>query len=143
MIARWAQAWNAHDADAMAELVACDVDFVNVSGRWLQGADEFREWHRHIHRLHLRDSRWSNLQYRSKFLTAELALVHLEWSIEGERTAAGTPGPQRSGVFTWLLQRRDEAWLIAAAHNTNLGPGVSHRLSAHHESGCSTGGVGP
>lgn len=129
IIMGWADAWNAHDVDAMAELVAPDVDFVTVSGRWLQGAEEFREWHRRIHQLHLRDSRWSNLQYRSRLLTPDLSVVHLEWTIEGEWDPDGKPGRQRSGIFIWLIQRRDGGWFIAAAQNTNLSQGVIHRLS--------------
>ena len=129
IVVGWADAWNAHDADAMAELVAPDVDFVTVSGRWLRGAEEFREWHRRIHRQHLRDSRWINLQHRSRLLTTDLSVVHLEWTIEGERYPDGKPRPQRSGIFTWLIQRRDGGWFIAAAQNTNLGQGVTHRLS--------------
>jgi uncharacterized protein (TIGR02246 family) len=136
IIARWADAWNAHDDGAMAALVAPDVDFVNVAGRWLRGVEEFQQWHRQIHRLHLRDSRWSNLRHRYKFLTAELALVHLEWAINGEWAHDGTPGPQRCGIFTWLVEHRDGAWLIATAHNTNLGPGVAHRLSIAARAGC-------
>jgi uncharacterized protein (TIGR02246 family) len=135
IVAGWADAWNAHDVNAMAELVAPDVDFVTVSGRWLRGAEEFREWHRRIHRLHLRDSRWSNLQYRSRLLTPGLFLVHLDWTIGGEWDPDGKPGPQRSGIFMWLIQRRGDGWFIAAAQNTNLSQGVTHRLSypASHE----------
>src|SRR5687767_4556393 len=84
IVVGWADAWNAHDADAMAELVATNVDFVTVSGRWLRGAEEFFEWHRRIHRQHLRGSRWINLQHRSRLLTTDLSVVHLEWTIEGE-----------------------------------------------------------
>ena len=54
IVAEWTQAWNAHDAVALACLVTADVDFVNVAGRWLQGAQEFRQWHRMIHQTHLR-----------------------------------------------------------------------------------------
>ena len=133
VIRRWTNAWNAHDAIDMALLVAPDVDFVNVNGRWLQGAEEFREWHRNIHGLHLRDSSWENIGHRVRFLTAQLALVHLEWAINGELTPDGRYGPRRCGIFTWLMELRDGAWLIAAAHNVNLGLGVSHRLSTTDE----------
>jgi uncharacterized protein (TIGR02246 family) len=75
VIRRWADAWNAHNAIDMALLVAPDVDFVNVAGRWLQGVEEFREWHRKIHALHFRDSSWENIGHRVRFLTAQLALV--------------------------------------------------------------------
>jgi|SRR5215213_7748544 len=130
IVTAWADAWNAHDVNAMAELVAPDIDFVTVSGRWLRGTEEFCEWHRRIHRQHLSESRWSNLQYRSRSLTTDLSVVHIEWTIEGERCPAGKLRPHRSGIFIWLIQRRERGWFIAAAQNTNLGEGVTHLLSA-------------
>ena len=129
IVAAWTQAWNAHDAVALARLVATDVDFVNVGGRWLQGAEEFRQWHRTIHETHLRQSVWSTRYYRPRALAGGLVLVHLEWTIDGEFAPEGARRPQRCGVFTWLVARRDEAWRIIAAHNTNLADGILHRLA--------------
>lgn len=126
--ARWEAAWNAHDADAMAALVAPDVDFINVGGRWLQGVEEFRGWHATIHRAHLRASTWTTRAVNVRTLGANLALAHVEWTIAGEQARDGTARPDRSGIFTWLMQKRGGEWRIAAAHNTNLGPDVaSHR----------------
>ena len=129
LIARWADAWNAHDVDALACLVAADVEFINVAGRWLRGREEFCEWHRMIHRAHLRDSNWTTEQYCLRSLRDDLVLVHLEWAIGGERGPDGSP-KQRNGIFTWMLSRQEGCWRIAAAHNTNLADGVLHRLSA-------------
>jgi uncharacterized protein (TIGR02246 family) len=128
-IACWGDAWNAHDADALARLVAADVEFVNVAGRWLRGEKEFFEWHRMIHQTHLRESNWATKQYVLRRLRSDLALVHLEWAIGGERGPDGRPNQQRSGIFTWLVSQQDGSWRIAAAHNTNLAEGVFHRLS--------------
>jgi uncharacterized protein (TIGR02246 family) len=129
IVAAWTQAWNAHDAAALAGLVAADVDFVNVAGRWLQGAEEFRQWHRMIHQTHLRRSIWTTRHYRLRALAGDLALVHLEWSIDGELGPDGDRKPQRNGIFTWLAAPRGGSWLIIAAHNTNLADGVLHRLA--------------
>jgi uncharacterized protein (TIGR02246 family) len=128
-IAGWEDAWNAHDAEALACLVAADVEFVNVAGRWLRGEREFLEWHRAIHRAHLRDSIWTTKQYMLRPLGNDLILVHLEWTIGRERGPDGRPDRQRSGIFTWLLSQQHGSWRIAAAHNTNLAEGVLHRLA--------------
>ena len=129
IVAQWARGWNAHDAAALTCLVAADVDFVNVAGRWLQGAEEFREWHRMIHQTHLRQSTWSTRHYRLRPLAKGLVLVHVEWTIDGELGASGGPKPRRNGIFTWLVAFRDETWQIIAAHNTNLAGGALHRLA--------------
>jgi uncharacterized protein (TIGR02246 family) len=129
IVDKWIDAWNAHDAAALACLVASDIDFINVGGRWLQGAEEFLHWHRQIHLAHLRQSRWLMRRYRTKVLNDSLALVHLEWTIEGELTLDGSLKSSRSGIFTWLVAPRDGSWRIIAAHNTNLAEGSVHRLT--------------
>jgi uncharacterized protein (TIGR02246 family) len=129
IVTKWTQAWNAHDAVALASLVVADVDFVNVAGRWLQGAEEFRQWHRMIHETHLRQSVWFTRNYRVRSLADSLVLVHLEWTIDGELTANGDGKPQRSGIFTWLVAPSEGSWRIIAAHNTNLRDGAFHRLA--------------
>jgi uncharacterized protein (TIGR02246 family) len=86
IVTKWTRAWNAHDAVALASLVAADVDFVNVAGRWLQGAEEFRQWHRMIHETHLRQSVWFTRNYCVRSLADSLVLAHLEWTIDGQLT---------------------------------------------------------
>jgi uncharacterized protein (TIGR02246 family) len=129
LIAGWEEAWNAHDVEALAGLVAPDVEFVNVAGLWLRGGKEFFGWHRMIHGTHLCASTWTTRQYRARALRPDLILVHLEWTISGERSADGTPRHPRSGIFSWIVSHDDGRWRIAAAHNTNLTDGVVHRLS--------------
>ena len=128
LVWRWKKAWNDHDAPALAELVVPDVDFVTVAGRWLQGVEEFLAWHGEIHRKHMRDSRWSNLNYRWRQLNAALCLVHLEWTTVGDRSLQDTPRSARHGVFTWLVAQQDNCWRIVAAHNTELRDASRHRL---------------
>ena len=125
---RWAEAWNAHDMEAAARLVTADVEFVTVAGRWLRGRGEFLAHHRQIHAMQMRDSRWTNLAIGARAIRNDLALVHLEWAIAGDRDPDGTPRQPREGLFTWLAAREGEAWRIAAAHNADLRTGVRHRL---------------
>ena len=128
LVSRWQEAWNAHDPLALAELVARDVDFITVAGRWLQGVQEFADWHGEIHRQHMRDSRWSNSQYRLRQLGDDLCLVHLEWTTVGDRNIEGTLRSPRHGIFTWLVGRQDGPCWIIAAHNTELRDNSLHRL---------------
>lgn len=125
----WAAAWNAHDMEAAAGLVAMEVEFVTVAGHWLRGRAEFLAYHRGIHTAQMRDSRWAGLAVDTRLLRDGLALIHLEWAIEGDRDPDGTPRAPRKGIFTWIAAREEDgAWRIAVAHNTNLRAGVHHRL---------------
>ena len=50
------------------------------------------------------------------------ALMHVDWTLRGDKDPDGTARPPRGGVFTWVVLKRSSAWLIRAAQNTNLGP---------------------
>jgi uncharacterized protein (TIGR02246 family) len=133
VVERWARAWNKHDMPAAAALVAEDVDFVTVAGLWLKGRAEFLRHHADVHRQHLRQTTWTTRACEVRPLGDDLALAHLEWTITGELDPAGTSRPPRSGTFTWVLACIRGAWLIAAAHNTNLRSDIAHRLSGRRQ----------
>ena len=128
LVEAWANAWNDHDAEAAAALIMPEVDFINVFGRWLKGKKEFIDHHRQLHAMQMRNSTWSNLDYEARFIGDDLAILHLEWMVQGDEDPDGTPRRTRCGVFTWILIRTESSWRILAAHNTNLHPSVSHRL---------------
>jgi uncharacterized protein (TIGR02246 family) len=127
LVNRWCQAWNAHDMDALAALVTDDVAFVTVSGNRLLGREEFRRHHQNIHQDQMRESTWQTLAWEWRHLPAALLLVHVEWTIDGDRDPDGAPRPRRFGLFTWLLALTNENCSILAAHNTDLRPGIGHR----------------
>jgi uncharacterized protein (TIGR02246 family) len=122
LVSAWADAWNRHDAEAAAALVVSEIDFVNVHGRWLRGKDEFIAHHRRLHSTQMRASTWSNLAYEARFIGDGLAIVHLEWTIEGDEDPDGTPRRRRRGLFAWVVVRVEKAWRVAAAHNTDCIP---------------------
>ena len=128
LIEAWARAWNEHDMQAAAALMAADVDFVTVAGRWLRGREEFLRHHQDIHRRHMRETTWATVGYALRPLGDALALAHQEWTITRERDAQGMTLPPRSGIFTWIVARTRRTWVIAAAHNTNLRADTVHRL---------------
>ena len=125
----WSDAWNAHDVPAAAVLVTPDVDFVTVAGLWLRGRAEFVRHHEDIHRRHLRASSWATHGCEARWLRADLALLHVQWTITGEQDVEGALRAPRSGVFTWVIDCGSESPLIVAAHNTNLRAGVTPRLA--------------
>ena len=45
----WEDAWNRHDMDALSDLVAEDVGFITVGGRWLKGREAFKQHHARVH----------------------------------------------------------------------------------------------
>lgn len=130
LVDAWTTAWNAHDMHRAATLVEPDVDFVTVAGRWLRGREEFLSHHRDIHGRHMRTTAWTTLAHAERRLRDDLVVAHVEWVLAGELDPDGAPRPPRAGIFTWVIRRRDGAWRIAVAHNTNLRADTPHRLAA-------------
>ena len=59
--ARWQEAWNRHDMDALAGLFTRDADFVQVNGRRWVGTEEIRRNHAAVHAMMFKDSVWKNI----------------------------------------------------------------------------------
>jgi uncharacterized protein (TIGR02246 family) len=130
LVDRWGQAWNTHDMDALSALVTDDVAFVTVAGKRLLGREEFCRHHESIHHDQMRDSTWHTLGSEWRHLPGAQLLVHVEWTIGGDRDPGGALRAQRFGVFTWLVAMTSEGCRIRAAHNTDMRPGINYRTEA-------------
>ena len=49
----------------------------------MRGRSQFIDYHVRSHEMQMRNSTWSNLALTVRALSADLALAHLEWRIEG------------------------------------------------------------
>lgn len=120
-------AWNAADADALADLFAEDADFVNVVGVWWTRRRQIRLDHARGFRWMFPDSRLALGRLRVRDL-GEVAVVHAPWTMAGlPAVALGEDGAdadgERTGVLL-LVTRRTEAgtWEVVAAQNTDRVP---------------------
>jgi uncharacterized protein (TIGR02246 family) len=121
----WERAWNRHDMKLLAGLMTDDADFVNVGARHWKGRQEIEA--EHAKRLaQFQESTWSTKAVKLQFLKPDVALVHVNWALEGDKEPDGTPRPPRNGVFTWIVIKQGEGWLIRAAQNTNQGNLAPH-----------------
>jgi uncharacterized protein (TIGR02246 family) len=113
------QAWNKHDMKALASLATEDADFVNVGAKHWKGRKEIEQQHA----ARLSQFMESTLTFKAvtvQFLKPDIALVHIDWAISGDKDPDGSPRKPREGVFSWVVMKQAEAWKIRAAHNTNL-----------------------
>lgn len=120
------EAWNRHDMKVWADLFTEDADFVNVQGRWWKGRAEIEERHAQAHAIRFQESTLSADEVHIKFLTPEIAVVHVLWSLVGEKNPDGSPPSTspRKATCTQVLQKQAGKWLIAALQNTNSIPGA-------------------
>lgn len=120
MAQTWQEAWNQHDMESLAALVAENVDFINVAGIWVKTRKDFKDFHAQRHALQFKESVWATKNAEVKFVKPDVAIAHVEWSIKGDKNPDGTPRQPRQGIFTWVIEKRKGIWLIIAAQNTDI-----------------------
>jgi uncharacterized protein (TIGR02246 family) len=119
--ARQAGAWNRHDATAYADLFAEDGDVVNVLGWWWKGRAEITTKLDAAFAQVFKESTLTIGDVQVRFLTPEIAVAHVRWTMTGAKTPPGIPEP-REGIQTQVLSKVSGRWLIAAFQNTNAIP---------------------
>lgn len=113
-------AWNHHDMHAFGSMLTVDADWVNVAGMHWRGREEIEREHAARHASPVfKDSVWSTQHVYVALVKPDLALVHIDWAIRGDRDPDGTPRQPREGVLTLVTIKDDVAWRIRAGHNTN------------------------
>ena len=119
--ARQPEAWNAHDAKAYASLFTENGDIVNVVGWWWKGRAEIEKKLTDAYAYVFKESTLTITNVDIRFLTPDIAIAHVAWTMKGARTPSGIPTPQQ-GLQTHVLQKQNGQWLIAAFQNTNSVP---------------------
>jgi uncharacterized protein (TIGR02246 family) len=112
-------AWAKHDAGELARIVTDDVDFVTVGAVWLHGKRDFETYHRRLLEGRFKDAINTPLERAVRFLRRDLAVVHWNWSIEGDKSPDGTARPRRYGMMVMVAEKRGGRWLVTVAQNTN------------------------
>ena len=125
---RFNAGWNAHDPDAIAELLADDAQFITVNGAWTKSRQGFRDL---MQRLHGPSGPYGASTRRSpeihvRFLTPEIAILHTRFWIDGEVQHDALSQPSRESVGTRVVHKIDGRWRIVATQNTDVRPGRRH-----------------
>lgn len=118
---RQAETWNRHDARAYAALFTEDCDVVNVVGWWWKGRAELERKLGAAFSFVFKESTLSIGEVEVRFLSPDIALAHVRWSMVGARTPTGIPEP-REGVQTLVLTKGTGQWLISGFQNTHSVP---------------------
>ncbi|GAO05358.1 SgcJ/EcaC family oxidoreductase [Anaeromyxobacter sp. PSR-1] len=116
------EAWNRHDARALAALFSERADFVNVIGLHWRGRAEIERAHAEIHATRMKDSRLTLGATTARTLRPDVALVHASWTLEGDTGLTGQRMPPRRGVLSFVLVRDRGRWVAESAQNTDVVP---------------------
>lgn len=121
------QAWNAHDADALAELFVEDADFVNVTGLWWTNRARIRKAHAFGFANIFGNSTMTVGRTEIRMLGHDHAVVHARVTITGQNAPDGSLAEDRRTVFSFVVTRlHDEDgdyWRAVSAQNTDVIPG--------------------
>ena len=120
VLALWAQAWAVRDADALAALFADDAEFVNVVGLWWHDSAAIRTAHAYGFEVIFGDSDFEFTRHRVRSVGPDCAVVHAKWRLTGQYTPTGQDTSARYGIFTFVLERTTDRWLVVAAQNTDI-----------------------
>ena len=118
----FADAWAKHDGQQLGKIMSDDVDFVDVAGDWLHGRADFSLYHSRLLSARFKDSTLTPLSISVRFLRPDLAVLHWNWRIEGDRNFDQTLRKPRYGLFTMVVEKQHGQWLVIAAQNTNRIP---------------------
>lgn len=139
--ARQADSWNHHDGAAYAALFTPNGEVVNVVGWWWKGRAEIATKLKAAFAFVFREATLTITDVQVRFLSHDIAVAHVKWTMVGAKTPPGLPEP-RAGIQLQVLRRVHGNWLIESFQNTNsvperpfptgpvppTGPGVSRKL---------------
>lgn len=119
------EAWNRRDPDKLASIFDEDAEFVNVVGLWWHDREAIRRAHAYgLERIFDRSTLRLGV-IRVKRLSDDAAVVHARMRLEGQTPVGDAADPgTRTNVFTFVVHRTPDGWSCAAAHNTDVVPGM-------------------
>ena len=109
----------------MAGTYAPDADAINLAGEWFQGRAAFQRSLEDLHSGKTQSSVWQTERTQIKFLTSDIAVVHVYANSHGDRNPDGSPMPPRRVILTRVEVKRSGHWLIVASQATNIVPRAS------------------
>jgi uncharacterized protein (TIGR02246 family) len=116
-----AAAWNRHDAAAYSNLFTPEGDVVNVLGWWWTGRAQIQQRLENAFQFVFRDSLLTVTDTRVRFLSTDIAVAHVRWSMSGAKMPPGAP-PPHEGIQLQVLRKQAGRWLIESFQNTNAIP---------------------
>ena len=117
-------AWMARDASMLANLFAEDADFVNVVGLWWRKREQIEASHAYGFNRIFTDSTLRVGRMRVRRLGEDAAVVHVRFTLEGQRGPDGASVGVRRTVMTFVMAHQGLGWLCVAAQNTDIHEGA-------------------
>jgi uncharacterized protein (TIGR02246 family) len=114
-VAAFADAWNTHDAHAVAMRYVEDGDFSSIKGEASHGRKELEDHYTTVFSTFLKNAHTTDTVKSIRFLGPDIASVDIDWLVT-EPNAPG--GILRKGLLTWIVTKRNGQWMIMIYHES-------------------------
>ncbi|MCQ8184743.1 YybH family protein [Parvularcula maris] len=112
------KAWNSKQAEEIRRLMATDAHFTNIYGKLMNSPAEIERAHAGAFQKGLKEAELTITELRTHRQTTELAYVECAYRIDGAVLREDGEKQSSRGRLSFLLEKQNERWLIAAAQNT-------------------------
>lgn len=113
--ARFVDAWNRHDVDAMAAQWTEHGDYMEPDGRTVFGQDEVRKLLTYEHASVFKNSELHLVVERVRQVGDDVALADGSYELFGATDELGKKIATRSGYLSIVLVKKDGAWKVSAS----------------------------
>lgn len=122
VITNYEQAWNRHDAKALAEQYHTDATWVNWFGAYYKGRAEIEKHYQTTHTTYFKATQFTTRSIEDiTFVKPDMALVHVRTDLSGDERY---PGQTFRFRRTILLTNKEGGWRILAGQNAKLNEGI-------------------
>ncbi len=108
--------WNRGDGQAYAASFTEDADFISVNGTYLKGRQAIAAAHQQLFETRFRGSRLEGFVKHIRFLSDDLALLHLHG--RPQMPGQALPAPEQYAIQTMIGIRQAEGWRFTSFQNT-------------------------
>jgi uncharacterized protein (TIGR02246 family) len=105
VVGRFMDAWNGHDAHAVAELFSEDADFTNVRGTHVRRRTALETFLVPPFAGNFKESHLTGRLRSLRFLKPDVAMADIDWEMTGATTPAGLDRPLHKGLLDWALTK--------------------------------------
>lgn len=122
VINNYEQAWNRHDAKALAEQYHTDATWVNWFGAYYKGRVEIEKHYQVTHSTYFKATHFTTRSIEDIVLVKpDMALVHVRTDLSGDERYPGQTFRFRRMI---LFTNKDGGWRILAGQNAKLNEGT-------------------
>lgn len=114
--AEFVEAWNAHDARAMAACWTAEGSVVDLWGRFVAGREAVAEYLRGEHATTMRESHYRYVEPRIRALSESAAVIECEGVIENVLAPNAKPYDLAHRVDGVVVADGDGRWRFATLH---------------------------